>query len=70
MGDAEARFLKSRERKCVFSLDFQSIGPSVFDRERRKVALRGEGNAWAPVLRGFNKLREVEVLSYLKLHFV
>ena len=48
-GDAEARFFKSRERKCALYLDFRSIGPSVFDRARRKVVLPGEGNAWAPV---------------------
>ena len=38
-------FLKSRERKCAFSLDFRSIGLSVFDGARRKVVLRDEGNA-------------------------
>ena len=26
--------------------------------------------AWAPVLRSFDKLREVGVLSYLNLHFI
>ena len=36
-------FLKSRERKCVFSLDFRSFGPSVFDGARTKTVLRGEG---------------------------
>ena len=30
-----------------------------------KVALRGEVYEWAPVLRSFNKLREVGVSSYL-----
>ena len=54
-----------RERKCAFSLDFRSIGPSVFDEARRKVVLRGEGNAWAPVSWSFDKLCEVGVLSYL-----
>ena len=29
------------------------------------MVLREEGNAWTPVLRSFNKLREVGVLSYL-----
>ena len=57
-------------RESSFSLDFRSIGPSVFDRARRKVVLRGEGNAWASVSWSFDKLREVGVLSYLKLHFV
>ena len=55
----------SRERKCTFSLDFRSIGPSEFVGTRRKVVLRDEGNAWAPVLRSFNKIREVGVSSYL-----
>ena len=39
------RVFKSRERKCAFSLDFRSIGPSVFDGARRKVVLRGGGNS-------------------------
>ena len=29
------------------------------------MVLRGEGNAWTPVLRSFDKLHEVGVLSYL-----
>ena len=58
-------FLKSRKRKCAFSLDFRSIRLSVFDGARRKVVLRSEANAWAPVLGSFDKLREVGVLSYL-----
>ena len=32
---------------------------------RRKVVLRGESNAWTPILRSFDKLREVGDLSYL-----
>ena len=36
-------------------------------RARRKVVLRGESNAWTPVLRSFDKLREVGVSSYLSL---
>ena len=40
--------------------------PTVgFLRARRKVVLRDEGIAWAPVLRSFDKLHEVGVLSYL-----
>ena len=50
---------------CAFSLRSRAIGQSNFDGARRKVVLRGEGNAWAPVLRSFDKLREVWVLSYL-----
>ena len=55
----------SRERKCTFSLDFWSIGPSDFFGARRKVVLHDECNALAPVLRSFNKLREVGVSLYL-----
>ena len=55
----------SRERKCTFSLDFRSIGPSDLFGARRKVVLRDEGNAWALVLRSFDKLREVGDSSYL-----
>ena len=38
-----------RERESTFSLDFRPIGPSVLDGVRSKVALRGEGYAWAPI---------------------
>ena len=41
--------LEFRERRCAFSLDLWSIGPSVFDGARSKVALRGEGYVWAPI---------------------
>ena len=58
-----------RERRTSFSLDFWQIRPSEFDGARRKAVLRGEGNAWAPVLRSFDKLREVGVLSYLSFTF-
>ena len=54
-------------RERDFSLDFwlsDSFGA------RRKAVLRGKGNAWTPVLRSFDKLREVGVSSYLKLHFI
>ena len=34
-----------RERMSTFSLDFWSIGPSVFDGARSKVVLRDEGYA-------------------------
>ena len=58
-------FSYSRERVCAFSLRLRAIRPSEFIGTRRKVVLRGEGNAWAPILRSFDKLREVGVLSYL-----
>ena len=48
-----------------FSLKSRAIGPSDSFGPRRKVVLRGEGNAWAPVSWSFDKLREVGVLSYL-----
>ena len=54
-----------RERVCHFSLRFRAIGSSDYVGARRKVVLHGEGNAWAPVLRSFDKIREVGVLSYL-----
>ena len=38
---------------------------SDFFGPRRKVVLCIEDNTWAPVLRSFDKLREVGVLSYL-----
>ena len=52
-------------RRCALSLRSRLIRPSDFFGVRRKVVLRGEGNAWAPVLRSFKKLHEVGVLSYL-----
>ena len=63
-------FSYSRERVCAFSLRLRVIQPSEFVETRRKVVLRDKGNTWAPILRSFNKLREVGVSSYLKLHFV
>ena len=37
-------FLKSRERKCDFSLDFRTIRPSEFVGTRSEVVLRDGGN--------------------------
>ena len=54
-----------RERMCAFSLDSRAIRPSEFFGTRRKVVLRGEAYAWAPVLGSFVKLREVGVSPYL-----
>ena len=42
-------FVISRERKCAFFLGFRPIRPLVLDGARSKVALRGEGYAWAPI---------------------
>ena len=50
---------------CGFSLSFRAIRPSEFFEIRRKVTLRGETYAWASVLRSFDIIREVGVLSYL-----
>ena len=63
-------FLIFSERVSDFSLKSREIGPSDSFGARRKVVLRGKGNTWAPVSWSFDKLREVGVLSYLKLHFV
>ena len=63
--DAVAGSYISRERECHFSLRSRAIGPSDFFGPRRKFVLRSEGNGWTPVLRSFNKLREVGVSSYL-----
>ena len=54
-----------RERISYFSLNFMQIRQSEFFGTRRKVVLRGAGNAWTPVLGVFDKLREVGVPSYL-----
>ena len=52
-----------RERVSHLSLDFWLIRPSEFFGARRKVALRSEAYSWASVLRSFDKLHEVGVLS-------
>ena len=48
-----------------FSLDLWEIRPSKSFGARRKAALRIKAYAWTPVYRCFDKLREVEDLSYL-----
>ena len=42
-------FFTFRERESTFSLDFRSIRTLVLDGARSKVALQGEGYAWAPI---------------------
>ena len=69
-GDAETEILIFLERECDFSLRLRAIRPLDFFGARRKVVLRGEAYTWTPVLRIFDKLREVGVLSYLKLRFI
>ena len=58
-------FSKPSERECDFSLRLRAIQPPEFVGTRRKVALRSEAYEWAPILRSFDKLREVGVSSYL-----
>ena len=43
-----------RKRKFNFSLDFPTIGPSVPDEPRGKVALLCKGYAWVLVLRSLD----------------
>ena len=50
---------------CDFSLRSRAIGPSDFFGPRSKAILHSEGFTWVPVLGNFDKLHEVEVLSYL-----
>ena len=52
-------FLCFSERVSSFSLDLWAIRPSEFFGARRKVVLRRETYAWAPVLGSFDKLCEV-----------
>ena len=52
-------------RDCHFSLEYRAIRPSAVFGTRRKAALRGEGFAWVPDLRSFDKLREVGDYPYL-----
>ena len=54
-----------RERTSSFSLKYWAIRPSAVFGTRTKAALRGEGFAWVPDLRSFDKLREVVVSPYL-----
>ena len=46
-----------RKRVCNFSLGSRLIGQPDFFGPIRKVALRSEDYAWAPVLGSFDKLR-------------
>ena len=60
---AENGVFRERERERLLSRFLDD--PTVTFGPRRKVILRGKDNAWAPVLRSFDKLREVGVSSYL-----
>ena len=59
------RNLVFRVRRLDFSLKTREIRLSKSFGPRRKVVLRGAGNTWTPVLRSFDKLRDVGDLSYL-----
>ena len=61
----EISFERERERERDFSLGFWAIQSLELVGTRRKAALRIETYAWAPILRSFDKLREVGDLSYL-----
>ena len=39
-----------RERRSHLSIEIRAIRRSDFDVARREAVLRGEGNAWTPVL--------------------
>ena len=62
---SELCFSKPSERECNFSLGLRAIQLSEFFGTRRKVALRSKAYAWVPILRSFDKLREVGVSYYL-----
>ena len=64
-GCRECGFEGFSERVSNFSLGLRAIRLSEFFGARRKVVLRGEDNAWTPVLGVFDKLHEVGVSSYL-----
>ena len=53
------------ERASDFSLEIRAIRPSAVFGTRREAVLRGEGYAWTPDLRSFDKLLEVGVSPYL-----
>ena len=54
-----------RERTSDLSLNFRQIRLSKFVGTRSKATLRIEAYTWTPVLRSFDKLREVGDLSYM-----
>ena len=58
-------FVISSERESNLSLDLRAIRPSELFGPRSKAALHDERFVWAPVLRNFDKLREIGDLSYL-----
>ena len=53
------------ERASNFSLEYRAIRSSAVFGTRREAALHGEGFAWVPDLRSFDKLLEVGVSPYL-----
>ena len=70
MSDDAKRLTGHKDAVSKRTVGFREIGPSDSFGARKKVVLRDKGNAWTPVSWSFDKLHEVRVLSYLKLHFV
>ena len=74
VGDGRKWERRERDILIFFSLCFflrsTKIGPQVFVGAKGKVDLCDESYAWTPKSWSFDKLHEVGVLSYLKLHFV
>ena len=64
-GIGERKEWDFRERSSTFSLEFPTIGPSVSDETRSKVAPHDKGYAWVPILGSFDKLWKVGVFSYV-----
>ena len=67
-GGAEAKMEVLGVRRSDFSLKIRAIRPSAVFGTRRKAALRGEGFAWVPDLRSFDKLLEVGGFSLLEFY--
>ena len=55
---------RERERERLLSRFLDDPTVEIL-RAKKETILRGEDNAWAPILRSFDKLREVGVSSYL-----
>ena len=61
---------KGKERRERERKNFLAFGRSKFDSSKTKVGAHSAIYVWTPKSWSFNKLREVGVLSYLKLHFI
>ena len=73
LGEGKERETKEKkkknklERESTFSLDFSVIGLSDLDETRSKVDPHCKSYVWVPKVWSFDKLREVEVFSYLDI---